>query len=119
VADPLAPTIGERIRRSRTFLLASSCGAAVMGTAAYFMMQVQETPPTFEQATVLSFGMSSGEDGNHPFLRVMTTSEGQRTIRVEPRVFRSCAKGDLVLLQRRGMNLRVAPEACKLPDNKE
>ena len=87
-----------------------------MGTAAYFMMQVQAVPPTFEKATVLSFGMSSGKDGNRPFLRVMTESEGQRTVRVSPRVFLSCAKGEQVLLQRRGMNLRVAPEACNLPD---
>jgi hypothetical protein len=90
-----------------------------MGMAAYFIIQVQAAPPSFEQATILSFGMSSGEDGNHPYIRVMTAKEGQRTIRVGPRVLRQCAKGEQVLLQRRGMNLRVAPDACDLKEHEQ
>jgi len=118
VSDPFAPTLSERIRQSRNLVLALGVVLAILGTAAYYAAKVQAITPSFEQATVVSFGMESGRIGNRPIMRVVTAFGDQRTINVAPRVLRSCEMGEQVLLQRRGMNLRVAPEACELAGNK-
>jgi hypothetical protein len=117
VSDPFAPTLGERLGFNRRLIVLISIVVAILGAAAYFKLKVNSIPPTFERGTIIAFGTTSGYDGNHPIMRVLTENGEERTIGIAPRVLRTCDVGEQVLLQRRGTNLRVAPEACDLAEN--
>ncbi|MEM7689937.1 MAG: hypothetical protein AAF291_13020 [Pseudomonadota bacterium] len=107
MSDPFASTIGEKLQRSRSLLLVFGGLFSVFGVALYFAVQVHRVSPIFEEAVVLSFGMESDFDGNTPVIRIRTQTGREQSIRVAKQMLKSCRKGDQILLQRRGLNLRV------------
>ena len=84
--------------------------------AFYFLSEAQKAKPELEYATVLSFGSRPFEDGPRPLMNVRLADGSEQTVFIGRAAVRSCRRDDKVLLERRGLSLRVAPQACKGPD---
>ena len=80
----------------------------------YFLSQTQDVEPTDEVATVISFGERPFEDGPRPLMNVRLTNGDEQTVMISSDVLQSCRKGNKVAIHRRGLNVRVAPEACDI-----
>ncbi len=116
MSDPLKPTFIDRLRDSRALILWMLPPGTLLATAFYFIGQAHEVEPTEEFATVISFGQQPFEDGPKPLMNVQLAGGQTQSIFIGDHVIRNCRRGDTVLLHRRGLNLRVAPEGCSVPE---
>lgn len=119
MSDPLKPTLLERIDRSKQLALWMSPVVLALIAYVYFATTNSNIDPIREKAIVISFGTYADFDGNHPTMNVKTNDGAIRHIASSSRILRSCKIGDEVMLFQRGMNLRVAPEACNLSESAE
>ena len=116
MADPFAPTLIERFQQSKGLLALIGFLTLTFAVIGYFGIKLRSTEPELEYATVLSFGIRATEEGGRPLMNVRLDDGRKQAIGIREYVLRSCQKDDQVLLERRGLNLRVVLQACEKQD---